>query len=337
MIHYQVFRDQEASDADHLVLIDIREAEIPQNSDLEQYLHQCIQKHNRVTLITANASRMHFDQYCAENFELINYPRSFFINYYNYNDPKEPLLPNSNFKYRFACFNNKAKSHRVQLIDQLYGLGEQHHSIITWRSGQEYLDLAGQPPKHFDTIDIVRTDLSNADHHGMTWKEIVTVPLNYDQCAVDLVTESIYNIPGAPDTVFVTEKTVKPLWHGKLFLTLAAPGFHGWLRSQGFELYDELFDYSFDRVHAPLLRFRGYFSNVKKLSAMSLDQIETVYHRLKDKITHNAELARTIDSNAVNLLLNNHIDRDFVERFSEQQKADLASVSPTYYQPDSDK
>lgn len=305
----------------NLVLVDIEEA-VWQNSDVEHYLHQCIKECNRVTLITANAGRMHFDQYIAENFELINYPRSFFIYYYNFNDPQEPLLPAANFKYRFACFNNFPKPHRVHLIDQLYGLSEQHHSIITWRSGQFCYDLARQPPKHFDTRKIVCPDLLNVDWTEMGYAAERPVPLNYDQCAVDLVTETVYHIQDAPDTVFITEKTVRPLWHGKLFLTLTTPGFHSWLRSQGFELYDELFDYSFDYVHCPLLRFRGYFSNVKKLRAMSLDQIETVYHRVKDKIAHNAELARTIDSNAPEILLDqkNILPRRCVERFPEQQK-----------------
>lgn len=306
----------------NLVLVDIEEAQIWENSESEHYLHHCIKEYDRVTLITANAGRMHFNQYTAENFELINYPRSFFIYYYNFNDPQGPLLPAANFKYRFACFNNRPRPHRVHLIDQLYGLGEQHHSIITWRSGRSCYDLARQLPKHFDTRNVVRTDWLNADWANMGWAAENPLPLNYDQCAVDLVTETVYHIPGAPDAVFVTEKTVRPLWHGKLFLTLATPGFHSWLRSQGFELYDELFDYSFDYVHCPLLRFRGYFNNVKKLTAMSLDQIETVYHRVKDKIAHNAELARTIDSNTPELLLDqkNNRCRHCVERFPKQQK-----------------
>jgi hypothetical protein len=62
------------------------------------------------------------------------------------------------------------------------------------------------------------------------------------QYFIEIVTES--------EVLFnrITEKTLKPLFFQKPFMVLTAKGFHKELTNFGFELYDEIIDYSFDEL-----------------------------------------------------------------------------------------
>ena len=54
------------------------------------------------------------------------------------------------------------------------------------------------------------------------------------------------------DTLFITEKTWKPIVFKKPFLVWGGKGIHTKLKELGFELYEELFDYSFDNSSSRL-------------------------------------------------------------------------------------
>ena len=64
--------------------------------------------------------------------------------------------------------------------------------------------------------------------------------MEYLQSNIDLVLEADI------DTLFITEKTWKPIVFKKPFIIYGGKGIHSKLEELGFKLHIELFDYSFD-------------------------------------------------------------------------------------------
>jgi hypothetical protein len=96
------------------------------------------------------------------------------------------------------------------------------------------------------------------------------------KCLFNLVSES------SDLLTFITEKTFKPILHSQAFLCFGYRGQNTCLRDYGFELYDEIFDYSFDNL--PLIedRIRGVINNINSLKDKN-------YYELYDKIKHKIE------------------------------------------------
>lgn len=77
---------------------------------------------------------------------------------------------------------------------------------------------------------------------------------------VEIITESTVEYS------FFTEKTTKWLLYGKAFVIVGAPGMHAHLANNlGFELYDELFDYSFDSIMDTRERIEAIAKQLKQL------------------------------------------------------------------------
>ena len=79
---------------------------------------------------------------------------------------------------------------------------------------------------------------------------------------VDLITEAYFM-----DSALLTEKTFKPIAYRKPFIILGPRTCHSLLEWMDFELYDELFDYSFDHLDYEE-RFNSIVTQIKKICKM---------------------------------------------------------------------
>lgn len=119
----------------------------------------------------------------------------------------------------------------------------------------------------------------------------------YNNTCFSLVVEgSVYTTHGT----FITEKTYKPIAFYHPFVILASPGILSFLRSQGFETFENLFDESYDSEPVWQKRLDCLVNNVKQFQKQPYDQLT------QQKIIHNHELF--FDS----ALVTDHIVRDIV-------------------------
>ena len=88
------------------------------------------------------------------------------------------------------------------------------------------------------------------------------------------------------DKFFLTEKTIKPLIFGNLFIIHGCINFHKKLENLGFKLYDEVIDYSFDSLESEDDRINGIISNLQNLK--NKNHLE-IYNTLEEKIKFNQE------------------------------------------------
>ena len=79
----------------------------------------------------------------------------------------------------------------------------------------------------------------------------VKPPEDYHSALIDIVTET------SLVSTFRTEKCVWPLVYMKPFVILGARYINHNLQKYGFELYDELIDYTFDTIESPRERVKA--------------------------------------------------------------------------------
>lgn len=178
----------------------------------------------------------------------------------------------------FISLNNRAHNHRAVLLDllakhDLLRLGAvsfiQQPFNFTW----EY--FKGEIP-----LLLSDNFLENREQYKP--------PKEYYESFMQIVSES-------PDKgIILSEKTAIPLILGKPFLIANAPGYHKFLKEKGFQLYDEIFDYSFDDVQDEKIRFELLIQNVKELTKIPLSDLNLVINKIKDKLIFNKNLAKKI-------------------------------------------
>ncbi len=156
-----------------------------------------------------------------------------------YYKQKVPFL-----KWNFISLCSAPKSFRYDILDRFYKhqyfvysnypyskVNETDYKVHPNSKLIEYKGANGFNNHHFRTLTEIETD-----HRG--YQELV--PMEYLQSNIDLVLEADI------DTLFITEKTWKPIVFKKPFIIYGGKGIHTKLKELGFKLYTELFDYSFD-------------------------------------------------------------------------------------------
>ena len=122
---------------------------------------------------------------------------------------------------KFVCLNFNPKPHRKKIIDCIQKLDSYYSDLST---NQKLTEIPEHYPNGYykDRYD-----------YG--------VPKEYFYSLIDVVAESYVDFSS-----HFSEKSYKPLFYKKPFITIAGPYYYATLKDYGFKLYDELFDYSFD-------------------------------------------------------------------------------------------
>jgi dCMP deaminase len=131
-------------------------------------------------------------------------------------------------------------------------------------------------------------------------------------------------IPGA-NTVFLTEKTARPLMWGMPFFLNAGQGSLGALRELGFETFSELWDESYDEIYDPDQRAVAMHNSIQQVLNRPLNELVQQILGIKDKLIHNQKrfksLAELIPvrlwTEANNARMHGHRDRHILRQLAE--------------------
>ena len=202
--------------------------------------------------------------------------------------------PPLDFKFPYITLNNIAKRHRCLVMDKLAKHNLIDTGAIVWRDIlHDCTDI-----RHTFSEDVTDSVFRNypyqywkprrmfLDQEMSPWlKNQETLPIEFTQSFMQLVTES------DDEVVFFSEKTATPILFNKPFLVASCAGFHRNLESQGFELYTELFDYSFDGESNIHVRYEKLIENVKRYAMMDSSQLNRVYSDIFEKLAYNKQHA----------------------------------------------
>lgn len=203
-------------------------------------------------------------------------------NFYMYesflNLNKQFLRKDSAITKIFISMNHRAHLHRCLLMDTLekYNMGDK--GFVSWRG----VDQADYKFNYWNPRNL-QFDDGFLGKNGM-----YTLPREYNNALINLISES------NTKTIFVTEKTYNAIFAEKPFIIQGAVGIHRYLSRLGFEMYDEIFDYTFDEVADIIDRTEMIVQNLKKLEDKNLNELKII---LSKKAKRNKQRAINIIKN----------------------------------------
>lgn len=241
-------------------------------------------KHIKLYFIFSAVEQEYYDLYNQSNIEII-YAPFYFINYLiNENctidtwdtfnlDYKKNYLEN-NFDSLVLSLNNRPHYHRCLMMDEVHKTGLINYTAYTWQENKSKYDYY-----QFRWWNPVINSI-NMDNDSFNCFDVL-----YKNPAFHLITESeIIHIS-------FSEKVFKSILSGVPFLVFSGVGFHKKLKEYGFELYDEIFDYSFDNIKSESTRASLICKNFLNYTNSDYKEVVSkIYH----KIEKNRELALDI-------------------------------------------
>jgi hypothetical protein len=193
-----------------------------------------IQRSGRPHLILGNASQFRID-FWAMVCDL------YFQNYEEYH---VPVMESAR---KYICLNRKPHPHRVALVENLIGAGLKDQGFVS----------LGFPGDRAITIDEKFSDTQGIhDEYGQlgadeTWvsnkirNDIFSLgDINvWQNSLLCLVTETEFN-NAYPSNFFISEKTWKPVLGMRPFFVYGQAPMRQYLKDSGFDVFDDVFDYS---------------------------------------------------------------------------------------------
>lgn len=184
-----------------------------------------------------------------------------------YNELYKRNLNTNSFSNLLLTLNRRPHLHRCIMMDYLAKYNLIDSMCYTWSSTEINYKFNWWVPK---------INQFNVDDECYNCKDVL-----YDNPAFHLVTES------HTDIISFSEKTFKPILAGIPFLVFGARGFHKKLKEYGFELYDEIFNYSFDDIQDENHRAMGIAQNFSRLKNKNYqDIVNKIYHKVEQNRNH---------------------------------------------------
>lgn len=186
----------------------------------------------------------------------------------------------------FTCYNNNAKYERALMIEELAKRHLLQHGIVTLQHPEQTNFDVDFKWTYHDGSKLV--DEPDFILNSCKAYEASNIPNNFMRGFIDIVTESHTGV----NEFFMTEKTTKSIGCLKPFLAVCSPNYHKFLVDEfGFELYDEIFDYSFDSVYDPNMRVKLIVDNIDCLVQQGYDnsKFTEIHNLLLPKMLRNRE------------------------------------------------
>jgi hypothetical protein len=221
------------------------------------------------------------------------------------------LLDPNNLSKLYVTMNRLPHQHRATIVDNLAKHNMLDTGYYTWvlpHFPGAKLEVTNSNAKFQYWTEERKTFASEPDARDKV--ELHDIPTEYHECLIDIIGET------NPDHYFYTEKTFKALLTARPFLLIGAKGINKFLQSRyGFELYHEIFDYSFDDLDSAEDRTEQAILQVKKYQDSDLKE---VYLKVKEKAIRNTK-------HLYEWSINNKCGATSVSVQTRQQYADLYS------------
>jgi hypothetical protein len=140
----------------------------------------------------------------------------------------------------------------------------------------------------------VSDELSNSDRNNHS----ITEPKYHMDSYCNIVFETHFDADQSGG-VYLTEKTFKPIKHGQLFFIAGCAGSLELLRTQGYRVFDQVLDNTYDRIENNTERWQRLCNAIKESQHRLADRFDTV----RQDIEHNQRLFLETKTACLNILL----------------------------------
>jgi hypothetical protein len=243
-----------------------------------------------VILITSNL--IEFNNY---NFTLIQY--NYFGNHINflsmsklnnidlknYQNNYTKFLNNKN-RLHFLCFNGMPRFNRILMFDEL----NKNQKLI----GKSIKSLRSDEKNYY-------YDISEWENKSGNPGVKLNIQAHLD-CFLNIITETLFDI----DSIFLSEKTYKPIYMCQPFIMFGNPHSLKKLKELGYKTFDKWWDESYDNETDINKRFDKIVNILEEISEWNMDKCFSIKEEMQNILIHNYKNMFKIDdiSNLFNIL-----------------------------------
>jgi hypothetical protein len=208
--------------------------------------------------------------------------------FFNYMDEKIIDFKPIDDKYLYLSYNRQPRFQRQRFIQELLKSNLIYKGLIS--IGQVKIGNVC-PELEEETKDF----LLNKTPLSLGYNLIPNLACNihasdFEQTFISVVTETLT----CSGTLFLSEKTWKPLLVGHPFLTFGNKGTLNYLRNIGFITFDKWIDESYDELDNEDDRYKAVVAELNKFSSKSIDELTQIRKEMEPILNHNQVLFRTM-------------------------------------------
>ena len=207
----------------------------------------------------------------------------------SYNRPISDININPVFNKHFLCLNKHPRESRSITMDYLFKEGLFDYGLISWNN----LSRNWQEPYDFEYWEerIMNLDINVPEINKLNINlSFNTEFLLNNGCVFNYAIETMVDTKN----MFITEKTYKNFLINQPHLSVGSLRHNRTLKSMGFELYDELFDYTKEYCVDYKIKLELMVNQLKSIIKYDLDYL---YEIVKNKTQKNKEVAIKICDN----------------------------------------
>ena len=176
-----------------------------------------------------------------------------FLNHYN--------------KLHFLCFNGIPRLNRILMFNELNNNEKLKGKSITTLRGKD-------KNYYFDIVNWEKQTLSSGAH--------LNIKAHLDSF-VNIVTETLFD----DQSIFLTEKTYKPIYMCQPFIIFGNPHSLKKLKELGYKTFDKWWDESYDDEMDVNLRFQKIVIILEKITEWDMDKCFEIKKEMEETLIHN--------------------------------------------------
>ena len=226
-----------------------------------------------VLLITSNLIN-----FCGNNFTIVNYNYcanhlqflstskldKIQLKYYENNYNK---FLNNKSKLHFLCFNGLPRFNRILMFNEL----NKNQKLI----GKSITTLRSNEKNYY-------YDIPNWETRKLSAGASLNIEAHLD-CFLNIVTETLFN----NESIFLTEKTYKPIYMCQPFIIFGNPHSLKKLKELGYKTFDKWWDESYDDEMDVNVRFKKIVNILEQISEWDMDKCFDIKKEMQDILIHN--------------------------------------------------
>jgi len=246
---------------------------------------------------------------CIKN--IIPWETSFFnmaFNSLNPNIVDFSLDSSDDIRYTIVSLNNKPHPFRCFMMDMFAKYGLIENQAISWIAPTT-IPENNNISKDYKFKYWQERKLTLSDNYEDTLSSYEMMPTEYYSSFIQVV-NGANMVP-----YFICEKITTPLLLKKPFVVFNKKNYNLWLTEFGFELYDEIFDYSFESIDDDNIRFEEGTKEIVRINNMTREEQFSLYKKVIPKLENNKNLALKLAKEIPDVLLpvveNNRVDCNF--------------------------
>lgn len=208
--------------------------------------------------------------------------------YYFAKDHLKVSSADVNIDRPFVCLNNRVTYYRCKLVESLSRNDLLSKGYVSWIKSLDdgiYDDI-------FESFDNMPRLLDRNEENQSLKTHQLIYEEKYFKGFVNIISEGEVMLKD------ISEKTFYAILHKKPFLILGSSKIHKTLKALGFELYDNLFDYSFDDEECIDKRIEGIIQNIKSIENKDYNVLYKILSKkLEKNFNRYIEILKKEDNN----------------------------------------